>query len=331
MSLTGLLLGLALLAPAGGSGDGVREGDPSLFMDLFGHITPHAVAAVWWGGDIGLGFVKPYPHGPDGAPLEGDADHPVTFHGPHEFEEYYTAELGGGGGLLIYNTYTVMWFAGIVLLLVFIPMTRKARALAGETPRGLIYNSLESTVLYVRDEMVYPVMGPEIGRRFMPLFLTQFFFILCMNILGLIPLGPLGGTATAWWMVTLGLALTTFLAINLAGMRQFGPVRYWKNYAPHGVPTPVAVGIGFLEVILTLLVKPAALMVRLAANLTAGHLIVLSLLGLVYYFNSYVIGLLPLAMAMLIYGLELFVCFVQAYIFTYLSIVFVGAAVHPEH
>jgi F-type H+-transporting ATPase subunit a len=190
-------------------------------------------------------------------------------------------------------------------------------------------------VLYVRDEMVYKVMGAEAGRRFVPLFLTQFMFILAMNLLGLVwlPWG-IGGTATANLAVTAGLALTTLLWINLAGIREHGMIGYWKNYVPHGLPVFVIPLIVVIEVASALLIKPAALMIRLFANLTAGHLVVMSLFALIYLSGSYLVGvpaLLAFGMAVAIFGFELFVAFVQAYIFTYLSIIFVGASVHPEH
>jgi F-type H+-transporting ATPase subunit a len=118
--------------------------------------------------------------------------------------------------------------------------------------------------------------------------------------------------------------------IHVSGIKQHGFAAHWKNFIPHGLPWWVLPIIVPVE-ILGMLVKPAALTIRLFANLTAGHLIVLALFGLVYFFNSSVIALPVMGMAIGIYCLELFVCFVQAYIFTYLSIVFVGASVHPDH
>ncbi|MCB9899203.1 MAG: F0F1 ATP synthase subunit A [Planctomycetes bacterium] len=307
-----------------------REGDASLFMELFGHLVPHPLVGIWWGGREGFGFVKPYAHDEEGHPLAGSEHHPVTFHDAHEFQEYYAAEFGGGSGFMLYNITTVMWLACGLLLLLFLPVARRGRALAGRAPKGAFYGLIESLVLFVRDDMVYAVMGKHHGKAFVSLFLTQFFFILMMNVLGLMPLGSIGGTATANLAVTGALALTTFIVINLSGIKEHGFGKHWKNFAPHGVPVAVAVFIAVLEILL-MLVKPAALMIRLFANLTAGHLIVLGLFGLTYFFNSYVIGTPVMLMAIAIYCLELFVCFVQAYIFTYLSIVFIGAAVHPEH
>ncbi|GJM20562.1 MAG: hypothetical protein DHS20C15_04770 [Planctomycetota bacterium] len=307
-----------------------RTGDASLFMDLFAHLTPHPITGVWFGGDAGFALVKPFAADEHGEPLHGTADHPVTFHSSAEFSEHYAAEFGGGFGVLIYNINTVMWIAAILLLLAFLPVAAKAKKLAGGPPRGGGYGLAESLVCFVRDEMVYAVMGKHHGRKFVPLFLSFFFFILFMNLLGLLPLGSFGGTATANLAVTAGLASVAFVMVQWAGIREHGFVSHWKNLVPHGLPIFVLPIIVPVE-ILGMFVKPAALTIRLFANLTAGHLIVLGLFGLVYFFGSAVIAGPVVLMTIAIYALELFVCFVQAYIFTYLSIVFLGAAVHPDH
>lgn len=311
-------------------GDEDRIGDASLFMELFSHLTPHPVTALWLGGDVGFGVVKPYVADLDGSPLHGTAEHPEMFHSSSELTEHYREERGGGMGVIIYNINTVMWLAVALLLLVFVPMAVKARKLSGQPPRGKAYGLLESLVCFVRDEMVYAVMGKTRGRKYVPLFLSFFFFILFMNILGLLPIPGIGGTATANLAVTLGLATVSFLMTQWAGIREHGFFSHWKNMVPHGLPIFVLPIIVPVE-ILGMFVKPAALTIRLFANLTAGHLIVLGLFGLVYFFGSVTIGLPFWGMSVAIYGLELFVCFVQAYIFTYLSIVFLGASVHPEH
>jgi F-type H+-transporting ATPase subunit a len=285
---------------------------------------------VWFGGDKGFGLVKPYAVDAAGRPLHVEHDEPVAFHSGAELNQHYASSMGGGWGLLIYNINTVQWMAALALVIVLLLVTRSARRQAGQAPRGNAYHILESVVLYVRDDMVYPVMGKEIGDRFVPLFLTQFFFILFMNLFGLMNLGHYGGTATANWAVTAGLALTTLLFIHVSGIREHGFVHHWKNFIPHGLPAFLIPLIILVEII-GMLVKPIALTIRLAANLTAGHLVVLSFFGLIYLFGSYAIGVPVLGMSIAIYCLELFVCFVQAYIFTYLSIIFVGASVHPEH
>jgi len=334
MNLLALMLGLALATPLADSGEEQSLEATEIFMGLFMHLEPHPVSAVWMGGSAGLAFVQPYPTGSDGEVLElDDHDHPVTFHSAQEFEDFYASRFAGGGGFLIYNINSVQWIAGGLLLLLLGLAASKSRRLGTNAPKGIGYQMIEATVLYVRDDMVYAVMGKQRGKRFVPLFLTQFFFILCLNLLGLVYLGSLGGTATANIAVTGALALTTFLWIHMSGIRDHGFGQHWKNFMPPGVPgfllplMAVVEGIGIL-------VKPGALTVRLFANLIAGHLIMLSLFGLAYLAGGLFFGVpavLSLLFAVAIGCLELFVAVVQAYIFTYLSIVFVGASVHPEH
>ncbi|MFT7463679.1 MAG: F-type H+-transporting ATPase subunit a [Pseudohongiellaceae bacterium] len=308
-----------------------RSGDANLFGELFAHLVPHPVTALWFGGDKGFGTVLPYAADANGHPLEGSAEHPLMFHSSAELTEHYAKVFDGGFGMIIFNINTVMWVAGLLMLALFIPMKRKAVALAGKAPRGgTLYGMLEPLVLFIRDEMVYAIMGKERGRRFVPLFLTMFFFILMLNLLGLVYIGALGGTATANLAVTAGLATVTLIWIHLSGLREHGPIQHIKNFIPHGIPWFAVPIIAVVEAI-GVVVKPFALTVRLFANMTAGHLIVLALFGLIYYFASYVLALPILGMAVGIYALELFVAFVQAYVFTYLSILFVGASVHPEH
>jgi ATP synthase subunit 6 len=187
--------------------------------------------------------------------------------------------------------------------------------------------------MWIRDEMVEPVMGRERAQRFLPYFLSIFFFILFMNLSGLV---PTGATATASIFVTAALALLTFLAMVGCGMAAQGPVAFWKNLVPH-VPWWLWPLMFFVEV-LGLVVKPFALMIRLFANMTGGHLVVLSFMGLIFFFagmdqSAAGWGIAPVAVgfAVFIMIIEAFVALLQAYIFTQLTVLFVGAAVHPEH
>jgi F-type H+-transporting ATPase subunit a len=192
---------------------------------------------------------------------------------------------------------------------------------------------LAGMCLAIRDEMVRPVLGKEDGDRFLPYFLSVFFFILFMNLMGLV---PGGATATASIYVTAALALTTFMAMIGCGMVAQGPLAFFKNLVPHvpGWLWPLM----FVVEILGLLVKPFALMIRLFANMTGGHLVVLSFMGLIFFFAGTEHGVAgwgisPVAVgfAAFIMIIEGFVALLQAYIFTQLSIIFVGASVHPEH
>jgi F-type H+-transporting ATPase subunit a len=187
--------------------------------------------------------------------------------------------------------------------------------------------------MYVRDEMVVPVMGKETGRKYLPYFLTIFFFILFMNLMGLV---PGSATATASIFVTCGLAVITFGSMVICGMVVQGPVAFVKNLVPH---VPLALWpLLFVVEIIGILVKPFALMIRLFANMSGGHMVVLSFLGLIFFFGQnmgqtmgLIISPVAVAFAVFIMIIESFVAMVQAYIFTQLSIIFVQASIHPDH
>ncbi|MCA8979484.1 MAG: F0F1 ATP synthase subunit A [Planctomycetes bacterium] len=192
---------------------------------------------------------------------------------------------------------------------------------------------LTGFAMYIRDEMVEPAMGEADGRKFLPFFLCVFFFILFMNLMGLV---PGSATATANIFVTGALALITLCSMVFCGMYAQGPLAFWKNLVPH---VPLALWpLMFIVELLGLFVKPFALMIRLFANMTGGHLVVLSFMGLIFFFAGSMgsgagYGVSPVAVgfAVFIMIIEVFVAMLQAYIFTQLSILFVGASVHPEH
>jgi F-type H+-transporting ATPase subunit a len=171
------------------------------------------------------------------------------------------------------------------------------------------------------------------GRRFLPFFLTLFFFVLFMNLLGLI---PGSATATASIFVTGALATITLLSMLVCGMVAQGPFAYWKNVVPH---VPLALWpLMFVVEVIGLIVKPFALMVRLFANMSGGHMVVLSFLGLIFFFAGvehsaagYGVSPIAVAFAVFIMIIEAFVALLQAYVFTMLSILFVQASIHPEH
>ena len=187
--------------------------------------------------------------------------------------------------------------------------------------------------MYIRDEMVVPVMGKQTANKYLPFFLGIFFFILFMNVMGLV---PGSATATASIFVTGALAVITFMAMVICGMVVQGPVAFWKNLVPH-VPL-VLWPLMFLVEVVGLFVKPFALMIRLFANMTGGHLVVLSFMGLIFFFTQSLSdgagwGSSPVAVAFAVFIMiiEAFVAMLQAYIFTQLSILFVNSSIHPEH
>lgn len=223
--------------------------------------------------------------------------------------------------------------AGLLLCLLFIPMARKYKRGIGRTeaPRGTTQNLLELLVLYIRDEVARPALGTK-ADKYLPYLLTIFFFILACNLFGLI---PFGATATANVSVTAALALFTFVITQVAGTKD-----YWLHvFNPPGIPwfvKPIMVPIE----IMGLFIKPFALCIRLFANMTAGHLVILNLIGLIFAIGAlfgevagFGTAVPSIALTLFIYGLEMLVAFIQAYVFTILSALFIGMATaeHEHH
>jgi F-type H+-transporting ATPase subunit a len=255
----------------------------------------------------------------------------------------------------------MLWLvAGIVFLMVT-AIVRRYLSSGRQVPTGPM-NALEAIVTYVRDEMVAPNVGRKWVNTWTPLILTFFIFILCANAIGLIPvfevvalldrfvlhsatdsfLGKVihgGTTATANFNVTAALATITFGAIIVAGSKAHGFVKHWKNLVPHGLAWPIYILLIPIE-IMGLFVRPFALTMRLAANMTGGHIAILAILSFVFLFaemfnNAFAgvgVGLavsVPLAVG--ISALEIIVVLVQAYVFTLLTAVFIGMAIHVHH
>ncbi len=229
----------------------------------------------------------------------------------------------------LFNLQIFQVAAVLLCLLFFAGVPRYVRTRKGDHASRMF----AGWAMWIRDEMVYPVMGKDLGRKFLPYFLSIFFFIVFMNLMGLV---PFSATATSSIFVTAGLALTTLAAMITCGMIAQGPWAFWKNLIPH-VPWPMLIIMVPVELV-GLLVKPFALMIRLFANMTGGHMVVLSFMGLIFFLaglwgNAGAWGAAPLAVgfAVFIMIIEAFVALLQAYIFTQLSIIFIGTSIHPEH
>jgi F-type H+-transporting ATPase subunit a len=222
--------------------------------------------------------------------------------------------------------HVVMLFVAAALCLVFTLLALRAhnrRSATGRAPGGF-GNGLEAMVLFLRNEVVLPNVGAH-GNAFVPFLLTIFFFILFANLLGLV---PYGATATGNISVTATLAIITFIVIEIAGMRAQG-----KGYINTIVFWPHDMSLGmkiFISPILTPIeiigkfTKPFALAIRLFANMISGHVVLLALISLIFTFATWILVPVPIAMALGISLLELFVAFLQAFVFTLLSAVFIG-------
>jgi F-type H+-transporting ATPase subunit a len=224
--------------------------------------------------------------------------------------------------LSITNHVLMLWIAGLFLILLFRLSYNPKRAY----PKG-IGALLEMLVIFIRDEVAIANMGEKQGRRFTPLLVTFFFFILACNLMGLI---PLFSTPTGNISVTAGLAIITFFSTQIFGILENGFIGYYKSLVPHGVPL-LLWPLMFVIEIVGLIAKHVALTIRLFANMTAGHIVLFAFLGLIIIFKSYWVSPVSIGFGVFVNFLELLVAFIQAYIFTVLSALFIGMSVNPEH
>jgi F-type H+-transporting ATPase subunit a len=223
--------------------------------------------------------------------------------------------------------------AAILLIVFFIGLAKALRG--GAIPRGKFRNMLEAMLLFFRDKVARPCIGGHDADRFVPFLWTIFFFVLALNLFGMIPWmgSPTGSLAT-----TAALALVTFITVIAAGIRKLGALGFLKAQVPHmDLPGPlkiVLVPMVFVIELFGLLVKHGVLAVRLLANMMAGHVVLAVIVAFiaasVHTLWWYAVAPSSLVGAVAISILELFVAFLQAYIFTFLSALFIGMAVHPH-
>jgi F-type H+-transporting ATPase subunit a len=202
----------------------------------------------------------------------------------------------------------------------------------GGVPRGL-GAAVEGLVLFVRDQIAEPNIGHGDGRKFTPLLCSFFFFILVAALLGLM---PFAATSTGNLAVTMALALVSFVAQQYGGISRHGVVGHFKNLVPPGIPLwllPVMVPVE----IISMFTKPFALMIRLFANMLAGHMVIttllllIALMGQIHWLGGVAMAPVSILLALFIMFLEILVAFIQAYIFTLLSAIFIGIYAHPAH
>lgn len=255
----------------------------------------------------------------------------------------------------------MLWLVAAFVFIVVTTTVRRYLRRREAVPTGFA-NALEAVVEFVRDTIVAPNVGRKWVNTWAPLVLTFFVFILCANAIGLVPVFELlglldyfvlhspegsfvkqvlhgGTTATANFNVTAALATVTFGAIIVAGTKAHGFIQHWKNLVPHGLAWPIYILLIPIEV-MGMFVRPFALTMRLAANMTGGHIAILAILSFVFLFTEMFqtalagIGVgvavsIPLAVG--ISALEIIVVLVQAYVFTLLTAVFIGMAIHAHH
>lgn len=282
--------------------------------------TAHATAAGGGGhgeGNVSEMFKHLFEHVQDSRDLE------LPFIGHVHLPHFEPITVGGLTlDISITKHVVFLWIAAALLIVLMMMAARQNQR--NRVPKGW-GNLVEVFITFIRDEIVLPNMGPA-GLRYMPYVLTTFFFILIMNLLGLV---PYGSSATGNISVTAGLAAIAFIMIQLAAIRAQG-LGHYLAHLTGGVPVflwPIMIPIE----ILGLFTKPFALCVRLFANMTGGHLVIISLFGLIFLFKSWPIGITTAAFVVAINFLELFVAFLQAYVFTMLTSIFMGFGIQAGH
>ena len=220
----------------------------------------------------------------------------------------------------------MMWVSVIVMFLIFIGAARKYKKSENFIPKG-VASFVEPLVLFVRDEIAIPMIGEKKYKRFMPYLLTVFFFIWINNVFGLIPVVN-GANLSGNIAFTMTLALFTFIITTLSGNKN-----YWKHiFWMPGVPVPMKLFLMPIELI-GIFTKPISLMIRLFANITAGHIIILALMSLIFIFKTVWVSPVSVAFSLFIIVIEIVVTAIQAYIFTILSALYFGMATeeHEHH
>jgi F-type H+-transporting ATPase subunit a len=222
-----------------------------------------------------------------------------------------------------------MFFAVLVLLFIMLTIAKSYSKRKGQAPKG-ISNLVEPLIIFLRDEVAKSSIGPKY-ERFMPLLLSIFFFIFINNLMGLIPIFPGGANVTGNIAVTMVLAVVVFVTVNFSGNKY-----YWKHIFAPDVPKAMYIIIVPIE-ILGVILKPFVLMLRLFANITAGHIIILGFFSLIFIFGAmntgmgYAVSPLSVGFTLFMSFLELLVAFLQAFVFTLLTAIYIGMAVEEHH
>lgn len=317
---------------------------PNVFNEMFGFLGNHHSLDFTPFGKVQL----PYMFWDNGSFHVFGSEHALeesgvyTVNRDEKTEASPTAEKGKierldkkhiGLDLSITSNLFFLMLASLILVIVLRISAMKAKK--SLVPKG-IRNVVEVLIVFVRDDIITPNLPEPFATSLLPYFLTVFFFIMTVNLCGLLPFGH---TATGSLEVTAALAMCTFLITQFVGIRSMGI----KTYLLHltggllemeiGAPMKIFLLLIMVPIeIMGLFTKPFALAIRLFANMTAGHIIILSLIGLTFLFHSVIVGaFVTVPFSLFVFLLEIFVALLQAYIFTTLSAVFIGMMVHEEH
>lgn len=261
------------------------------------------------------------------SPLSHVLDHPsleIPF-----FGEYHLPVVAG---IQVTRFMVMETVAALLMIAIFVPLARHAAR--QQVTRGRLLNIFEAILMFVRDNIARPAIGGHAADAYVPFLWTLFFFILFCNLLGMV---PGGASATGNINVTGALAFLTLITVIVAGMRAMGPLHYWVSIVPHlDVPIvlkPLLWPLMWVIELAGLLIRHVVLSVRLFANMMAGHIVLAVILGFITQASGifvYLVTPTSVLGATAIGLLELFVAFLQSYIFTFLAALFIGSASHPH-
>jgi F-type H+-transporting ATPase subunit a len=299
-----ILFIMFVLSPGGG------HHSEAMYDVVIGHLTDHPITEVKIFPED-LTIVKPY-----------KALNNLIAHANNTV---FKEKVFGIFDMRITKWVMMLWVTMLLCMLIFIPLARSLKKEPNGS-RSRWVNFWEASISLIHDDIVEPNFEGKYTKKAMPYFCTVFFFIFFCNYIGLLPglATPTGNLA-----VTAGLAVFTLFGILIVGLVKQGPLFILTGIVPHGIPLPIFPLLWLIE-IAGILIKPFALMVRLFANMTAGHMVILIFLYLVIMFKSVFVGLPAMAGSLMIFMLELLVAYIQALIFTTLSAMFIGSSMHAH-
>ena len=311
---------------AEGHGDGHHEEEEGVGEMILGHIKDDHVWHFWNEGVVYLPVIL---YTEDGVKTYNSADfyehHAPVPHDGYMMEEGKVVALEGSPAVIVDFSITKnvasLLISLVVMLFIFLSVGRNYKGGNINAPKGLA-RLFEPIVVFIRDDVAKPNIGPKY-EKFMPYLLTLFFFIWLNNLFGLTP-GAANLTGNI--AVTFTLAILTFIIVNVNGNKN-----YWRHIlAMPGVPKPVLLILTPVE-ILSIFTKPFSLMIRLFVAITAGHIVVLSLIGLIFIFKSWAIAPASMLLVTFVNMIELLVATIQAYVFTMFTALYIGQAVEEHH
>lgn len=252
--------------------------------------------------------------------LEASGQYTFSHHKPVRTSDHHSPDLD----LSITNLVAFQFIAAILIIAAFLNIAKKYKKNVAKAPSGF-QNLMESLVVFVKDEVISPNLDEKTTKKLLPYFLTLFFFILTLNLIGMIPGGH---AATGSLGLPMALAIIAFFVINIVAIAQSG-IGHWFHHLLGGAPVFLAPLMIPLE-LMGMIVKPFALTVRLFANMVAGHVVLYILVGLIFLFGVAFSPVL-VGFSIFIFFLEILVSFLQAYIFTMLTVIFVSLAIGESH